>query len=117
MRLDERKLEGTNFKRRKATADTKRKVEHWEVWECHDTAFAHDYHRAVTLYVNEGGAELTFGDGETVEIEKGDTLTIHKGARATWTIQPPIRNRYCYHDTFSSAESRAEQVHWRGKSF
>lgn len=115
MREEERRLDGKQFRRRKATADTKRKVKGWEVWECTDATFAHEYDRTVTLYVNEGSATLTFRDGETVEIEAGDTLKIEAGASAKWDIAPPIRNSYCYHDSFSSAESRTAQIHWYGK--
>ena len=115
MRETDRMLDGTWFRRRKATADTRRKVRCWETWECGDAAFAHDYDRRVTLFVEAGSAVVSFADGESVEIQAGDTLTILEGASTTWAIAPPIRNRYCYHDAFSLFEGRAAQVHWRGK--
>ncbi|PRZ44608.1 cupin domain-containing protein [Tritonibacter scottomollicae] len=115
MRHQDRLLDGTNFQRRKATADTKRKVKGWDEWECTDATFQHDYDRKVTMFVQEGSATLTFGDGEMVDIEAGDTLTIQPGVSASWNIAPPIRNLYCYHDTFTSAENRVAQVNWHGK--
>lgn len=113
MRLEERRYDGAGFSRRKATADTIRKVADWEVWECRDTAFRHSYDRTVTLYVQEGSATLTFGSGDTVKILTGDTLTIEAGCAADWVIRPPIRNLFRYHDTFDSAAHRQAQIHWR----
>ncbi len=113
MRLNERLLDAAQFKRRKATEDTKRKIAGWEVWDCADPTFSHDYDRTVTMYVHDGAAVLTFADGTTVDVQPGDTLTVQKGASATWTISAPIRNSYCYHDSFVSASNRAAQV--RGK--
>jgi uncharacterized cupin superfamily protein len=106
MRLTERLLDSTQFKRRKATEDTKRKISAWEIWECNDPQFSHDYDRTVTLYVHEGAAVLTFSNGETVDLQSGDTLTVQSGASANWVISEPIRNSYCYHDTFVSSSSR-----------
>jgi len=113
MRVTERMLDGKNFKRRQATADTKRKIEGWDVWECDDETFQHDYDRKVTMYVDHGDAVLTFADGEVVDIKAGDTLTIQAGASASWQINVPIRNLYCYHDSFGSAENRSAQVKWQ----
>jgi uncharacterized cupin superfamily protein len=114
-RLTERLLDSTHFKRRKATEDTKRKIDGWEIWECANPAVDYDYDRTVTMYVHEGAAVLTFADGESVDIQPGDTLTVQAGARASWVISLPIRNSYMYHDTFMSAEKRANQVRWEGK--
>lgn len=108
----DRMLDGTWFRRRKATADTRRKIQGWETWECEDAGFTHDYDRRVTLFVEAGSAVLTFADGECVEIQAGDTLTIGEGASAAWTIAHPIRNRYCYHDSFTSFEGRMGQIYW-----
>lgn len=114
-RLTERLLDATHFKRRKATEDTKRKIDGWEVWECADPAFDYDYNRTVTMYVQAGAAVLTFADGTSVDIQPGDTLTVQAGARASWVITSPIRNSYMYHDSFLSAAKRGEQVRWEGK--
>ena len=113
-RLNERILGSVQFKRRKATEDTKRKIAGWEIWECEDPEFQHNYERTVSLYVHRGTAVLTFDDGETVDLQPGDFLTIEKGAGATWAISEPIRNSYRYHDTFLSASNRAAQVRWQG---
>ena len=113
MRLTERLLDGANFKRRKATADTKRKIVGWEKWECADPSFTNTYDRTVTMYVHEGAAVLTFADGETADIEAGDTLTVNGGSEVTWEIMLPVRNSYQYHDTFVSAENRAYFVRWQ----
>ncbi|MEH6631627.1 MAG: cupin domain-containing protein [Halopseudomonas aestusnigri] len=112
-RLEERRIDAPLFERRKATEDTKRKVVGWEIWECSDPTFSHDYDRTVTLYVHEGAAVLTFSDGEIVDLMPGDTLTIREGASATWAINTPIRNSYQYHDTFQSASKRTDQVSWQ----
>ena len=110
MRLNERLLDSELFKRRKATDDTKRKISGWEIWECTDPAFNYNYDRTVTMYVHKGAAVLTFSNGEIVDLQSGDTLTIQAGARADWVISEPIRNSYCYHDTFISASNRETQV-------
>ncbi|MFT5116063.1 MAG: putative cupin superfamily protein [Parasphingorhabdus sp.] len=103
MRLNERLLDSALFKRCKGTDDTKRKISSWEIWECADPGFNYDYDRTVTMYVHEGEAVLTFSNGETVDLQPGDMLTIQAGARADWVILEPIRNSYMYHDTFMSA--------------
>lgn len=115
MRVTERMLNGKNCKRRQATADTKRKVEGWDVWECNDETFQHDYDRTVTMYVDRGNAVLIFADGEVVDITAGETLTVQAGASASWQINAPIRNLYCYHDSFGSAANRSAQVKWQEK--
>lgn len=68
MRSEERLLDGAEFERRKATADTRRKIKGWDVWECADATFSHDYDRAVTLFVHEGRATVTFAGGEKDEL-------------------------------------------------
>lgn len=110
MRLTERRLDSNLFKRRKATEDTKRKIVGWDIWECSDPTFSHDYDRTVTMYVHEGAAVLTFSGGEVVDLQSGDTLTIKPGAHVDWVITAPVRNSYMYHDTFMSAENRKAQV-------
>ncbi|QMU58830.1 MAG: DUF861 domain-containing protein [Boseongicola sp.] len=115
MRLTDRLLDAEQFKRRKATEDTKRKIAGWEIWECADPTFSHNYDRTVTMYVHEGAADLKFSDGTTVDLQSGDTLTVQAGASADWTISKPIKNSYAYHDTFNSAANRAAQVRWDEK--
>ena len=110
MRLTERRLDSDLFKRRKATEDTKRKIADWEIWECADPTFSFDYDRKVTMYVHAGAATLTFSNGEVVDLQSGDTLTIKPGAHADWVITEPVRNSYMYHDTFMSAANRTAQV-------
>ena len=112
-RLNERIQDSAWFKRRKATEDTKRKIAGWESWSCEGPEFQHCYDRRVSLYVHQGAAVLTFDDGETVDLQPGDFLTIEEGARASWAISEPIRNSYRYHDTFESASRRGSQVYWR----
>ncbi len=114
-RLNERIIDSKVFTRRKATADTKRKIARWEIWACADPSFSFDYDRTVSLYVHEGVAVLTFSDGEVVDLQAGDFLTIQQGASAEWVISTPIRNSYQYHDTFGSAAKRADQVRWQDK--
>ena len=114
-RLNERIVDSRFFKRRKATEDTKRKIANWDIWDCADPEFKYDYERRVSLYVHQGKAELTFSDGEVVDLQPGDFLTIEQGASAIWKITEPIRNSYVYHDTFESASRRASQVRWQDK--
>ena len=114
-RLNERILDSIQFKRRKATEDTKRKIANWEIWVCEGPEFEHEYDRTVSFYVHQGAAVLTFDNGETVDLQAGDFLTIEQGASATWDIKEPIRNSYMYHDTFQSASQRASQIHWQSR--
>ena len=114
-RLTDRLLDSASFKRRKATADTKRKITAWEIWECDDPTFSHDYVRTVSLLVHSSAAIVRFDTGETVDLMAGDFLTIEAGARAQWTISEPLRNSYQYHDTFMSASNREDQVRWQRK--
>ncbi len=102
-RLNERILDSVQFKRRKATEDTKRKIGGWEIWYCEGPEFQHCYDRTVSLYVHQGAAVLTFDGGETVDLRPGDLLAIEEGARAASAISEPIRNSYMNHDTFTSA--------------
>lgn len=115
MRLNDRLLSSDLFKRRKATEDTRRKISGWEIWACADPAFSYAYDRTVTMYVHEGAAVLTFTNGEAVDLQAGDTLTVQAGASADWVISQPIRNSYRYHDTFTSAANREAQLRWEGK--
>jgi uncharacterized cupin superfamily protein len=115
MRLNERRIDAKFFKRRKATEDTKRKITAWDIWECADPTFSHDYDRTVTMFVHQGAAELTFSNGDTVDLQAGDTLTVQAGASASWAISHPIRNSYQYHDTFNSAANREAQIKWQDK--
>jgi len=112
-RLNERIIDSKSFTRRKATADTKRKIAHWEIWECADPSFTYEYDRTISLYVHEGAAVVTFSDDEVVDLAAGDFLTIQQGTSAQWAISAPIRNSYQHHDTFESAAKRAEQVRWQ----
>ena len=112
MRLNERLLDAEQYQRRKATADTVRKIVDWEIWECADASFSHDYDRTVSLYVQQGAAVLTFATGDQLDLQAGDFLTIEAGAHADWAITEPLRNSYCYHDTFESAVQRTSQVRW-----
>ena len=114
-RLNERILDSARFQRRKSTEDTKRKIAGWESWSCEGPYFQHDYDRTVSLYVHQGAAVLTLDDGETIDLQSGDFLTIEESVRARWAISEPIRTSYRYHDTFMSASNRAEQVRWQGK--
>ncbi|MGI9524772.1 MAG: cupin domain-containing protein [Hyphomicrobiaceae bacterium] len=111
IRLNDRNADSAQFRRRKATEDTKRKLAHWEVWVCKEREFSHFYDRTVSLYVHEGAARLTFEDGKKVDIEPGDCLSLEQGARAQWSVSPPIRNSYMYHDTFDSAAMRSAQFY------
>ncbi|MEM7562933.1 MAG: cupin domain-containing protein [Pseudomonadota bacterium] len=113
MRLNQRILNSSQFKRRQATADTKRKIGDWDIWECEGPEYQYDYDCTVSLYVHEGSAVLTFDNGETVDLIADDFLTIEKGSSATWAISTPIRNSYRYHNTFHSASNRANQVRWQ----
>lgn len=76
----------------------------------------HSYDRTVSFFVHEGAAIITFDSGETVDLKAGDFLTIMSGAAATWSITKPIRNSFSYHDSFTSAENRSEQVYGVGMS-
>ncbi|UTW08070.1 cupin domain-containing protein [Pseudomonas benzenivorans] len=114
-RLSERIVDSRFFKRRKATEDTKRKIANWAIWGCADPEFQYAYERRVSLYVHQGRAELTFSDGEVVDLQPGDFLTIEQGASAIWKITEPIRNSYCYHDAFEYASRRASQMRWQGE--
>ena len=109
-RLAERIVDTAHFSRRRATADTKRKIASWEIWECGDPTFSHDYERTVSFFVHEGEASLTFASGETLDVQPGDFITIQEGASATWSIAKAIRNSYRYHDSFESAANRHEQL-------
>ena len=113
MRLTERLLDSEQFQRRKATEDTKRKITSWDIWECSDPTFHHNYDKTVTMFVHEGDAILTFENGETVDLTSGDLLTVYKGAVINWIISNPIRNSYCYHDSFHSAAERDAHIHWQ----
>ncbi|WP_420547609.1 cupin domain-containing protein [Curvivirga sp.] len=104
-----------SFRHSIATKDTIRKVQNWETWTCNDPVFHHAYDKTVSLYVQEGGAKLTFDTGEYVELTKGDFLTIYEGSEANWDIPNGISNRYQYHDSFVSASHRQEQIHWDRK--
>ena len=115
MRLTERFIDAALFQRRKATADTLRKIASWQIWQCADTSFSHDYERTVSLYVHEGAAVLTFSTGDTVDLQAGDFLTIEAGSHADWRIAEPLKNSFCYHDTFESAEQRSAQVRWAAR--
>lgn len=97
--LDNRLLEGKSFRRSTAGQNILDRIGGWDVWTCEGPEFRNDYDRAVRLYVHEGRASLAFADGETADLQPGDTMTIRSGARAVWAISQPIRNSYTYRDT------------------
>ena len=111
-RVNERILDNAQFTRRKATADTLRKISNWDIWICEDPTYQYDYETTTSMYVHEGAAVLTLGNGEVVDLRAGDFLTIEQGVSATWAISEPIRNSYQYHDTFESSSKRVDQVRW-----
>lgn len=96
---DHRLLEGKNFRRSTADQDILNQIGGWEVWTCEGPEFRNDYDQTVRLYVQEGRASLAFADGETADLQPGDTMTIRSGASAVWSISQPIRNSYSYSDT------------------
>jgi uncharacterized cupin superfamily protein len=111
-RQNERNLDSDQFTRRKATADTLRKITGWKIWTCAEPRFQNDYDITTTMVVQQGAAILTFGNGEIVDLQAGDVLTIEQGASASWVISEPIRNSYQYHNSFDSASQRAHQLRW-----
>lgn len=113
--LNDRRLDSASFKRRKASADTLRKIRDWDIWECDQSTYSHDYDRAVSLVVHSGAATVRFDTGETVDLVAGDFLSIEPGVQGSWEISEPLRNIYQYHDTFQSASKREEQVRWQNR--
>jgi uncharacterized cupin superfamily protein len=95
--IDPRAQTGPFFCRRTAGEDILNAMDAWEVWVCDGPEFHHDYNQSVTLYVHAGKAVVNFVDGSQADLRAGDSLTIHKGARAIWDIETPIRNSYTYH--------------------
>lgn len=80
-----------------ATDTQKKQAENWEIWTCDSDEFHYDYEQTVSLIVQSGSAVLTLADGSQTAISAGDFVTIYAGASATWAIEPPIRNAFCYH--------------------
>ena len=113
--LTDRRLDSVSFKRRKATADTLRKIRDWDIRECEQPTYNHNYDRAVSLVVHSGAAIVRFDTGETVDLVAGDFLSIEPGVQGTWEISKPLRNSYQYHDTFQSASKRENQVRWQNR--
>jgi uncharacterized cupin superfamily protein len=44
-----------------------------------------------TLVVLEGEAKLEIADGPTLELKRGDMISLPKGARTTWHMTPAFR--------------------------
>lgn len=93
---DNRLLDGSSFRRSTAGQDILDRIGGWEIWTCEGPEFRHDYDQTVRLYVHQGRASVAFADGETAELQPGDTMTIRQGASAVWAISAPIRNSYSY---------------------
>lgn len=101
--------------RRETSKDTLRKVADWPVWTCQASEHTNDYDRAVSYYLKEGEATLSFYSGETLDVKPGDFVTIEEGASVRWDIFVPIAANYRYHDSFESADNRLKQVYWNRK--
>ena len=98
--INSRHSDGISYSRRSTSPDTLRKIKHWACWTCNDPVFEHSYDRRVSFYVQEGTAELSFSNGESLHISAGDMVTIKPNVSAHWTIETPIVNLYCYHDSY-----------------
>ena len=94
---DPRYLKTPFFHRRTAGFELLAETANWEIWTCEGPTFQHDYDQGVTLCVERGTAVVNFADGNRVDLQPGDALTIAQGASAVWLIGAPIQNRYAYH--------------------
>lgn len=98
MTTDDRFLKAESFTRRTASPELTREAASWDVWDYAEPEYRHEYTTDVTLIVNSGGAVLTFGNGEKVDLIPGDSLQITQGTKAHWVFTVPISNSYCYHE-------------------
>ncbi len=102
----ERSIDAGPVKRRKASADTRRKIADWDLWDCSSPEIRQDYDRPLSLFLHAGAAELSFASRGRMDLEPGDLLIIEAATWAIWQVKAPIRASYLYHDRSASASRR-----------
>ena len=70
------------------------KVHVWKEWQKNPSVTPWKYFEDETSYIIEGRAILTPEGGASVEVGKGDLVTIPCGTTCVWKIVEPIRKRY-----------------------
>ncbi len=71
-------------------------IDNWPIWECPISEFDWQYDDTETCYFYEGKVIVEFGDGESVEIGKGDLVTFPKGLKCRWKVLEPVRKVYSF---------------------
>lgn len=79
-------------------------VTSWGIWECEPSTFDWTYNSDETCYIIEGKVTVTYGNGQSVTIEKGDLVTFPEGLNCTWNVSEKIRKYY----TFNFQEKELE---------
>lgn len=71
-------------------------VNKWSPWECEPSTFTWEYDTDESAYVLEGKVKVKTGDGQEVEINKGDLVHFPKGLRCTWNVIEKISKVYTF---------------------
>jgi uncharacterized cupin superfamily protein len=61
------------------------------LWECSAGVFRWIYDEEETIHILDGGMTLTYPNGETRAVAKGDVVYFAPGDTAVWTVESHVR--------------------------
>lgn len=70
-----------------------RGIYQWPIWEKEESDFHWTYEETEECYILEGDFDIVT-DEDTVNIQKGDFVTFHKGLTCRWIIKKRVRKHY-----------------------
>ena len=69
-------------------------IESWPIWEKEMSIFDWKYDTTEQCYIIQGRAIIHYGDGESVEIGKGDFVEFPSGLKCRWEIVEDLKKHY-----------------------
>jgi len=69
-------------------------IESWPIWEKEKSVFDWYYDTAEQCYIIQGKVIVHYGDGESIEIEKGDFVEFPAGLKCRWEIVEGLKKHY-----------------------
>ncbi len=86
MEIKKRKLNEEEFE--------KMGIKNWPIWTKEKSVFDWYYDSTEQCYIIEGKIIVHYGDGEKIEIEKGDFVEFPAGLKCKWEIIEDVKKYY-----------------------
>ena len=84
-------LEGSPCARNSVLARSHDRTTLTMVWDCSAGRFRWVYDQDESIHIIEGGATLTFADGQVATVGPGDVVFFPAGSSATWEVKTYVR--------------------------